>query len=129
MKQKRYRIPQEADFQELMKRESCYMTNHHFRRMLDNVTPRCRVEAEYTHQWGSIVEIIRDRYGIPACFKVEPYGYTEDNPADWTYDYIPVSEVTLYEPWGAEGCGYGLDYSGDWDEDLKEEAGEEGAEE
>lgn len=128
MKQKRYRIPQEADFQELMKRESHYMTNHNFRRMLDNVTLRCRVVSEGTHQWGSIVEIIRDRYGIPACFKVEPYGYTEDNPADWTYDYIPVSEVTLYEPWNADGYGYGLDYSGDWDEDFEEEEQEEGTE-
>lgn len=129
MKQKRYRIPQEADFEELMKRESRYMSNHSFRRMLDNVTPKCQVEAEYTHQGGSIVEIIRDRYGIPACFKVEPYRYNKDKSPGWTYDYIPVTEVTLYEPWDAEGYGYGFDYSDSWDEDFEEEDPEEGTEE
>lgn len=127
MKQKRYRIPKEANYEELMKRSSLNMPTDTYRRMLDNVTPRCQVEAEYTRQWGSIVEIIRDRYGIPACFKVEPYGYTEDNPPDWTYDYIPVTEVTLYEPWSEEGYGYGfVDYGSDCSEDPENE--EEGTE-
>lgn len=49
----------------------------------------------YTEQYGEVVDVIRDRYGIPACIKV--VYQTQDGR--WGYDYISPENVTSYEPY------------------------------
>lgn len=47
-----------------------------------------------TCQHGTVVEIIRDKYGIPACFKV-----SIGSGKNICYDYISATAVTFLEPY------------------------------
>lgn len=64
-----------------------------FRNMLNNIQQKAQVTAENTMQWGTVVDVIHDRYGVPACIKVI---YQTDT--EWGYDYIAPNDVTMYEP-------------------------------
>ena len=81
------------------------------------IRPGVEVCSDSTHQAGKVIEIIRSHRGIPVCVKVlnESYGY----------DYIEMSNITLYEPYDydslytaddvREFAGWDLS----WDEYLK----------
>lgn len=72
--------------------------------------------AASTEQYGQVVEIIRDKYGIPACFKViYQIGDDDEENAPWGYDYIAASDVTEYTPahQAIAGC---WDYDDDYEE-------------
>ena len=47
-----------------------------------------------TCQHGTVIEIIRDQYGIPACFKV-----SMGRGSDIRYDYISATAVTFLDPY------------------------------
>lgn len=71
--------------------------------------------AMHTEQYGQVVEIIRDKYGIPACFKViYQIGDDDEEDAPWGYDYIAASDVTEYTP--AHQAVAGWDYDDDYEE-------------
>lgn len=98
-KLKQIRRPREADYNVLMMRNSLNMFPADYRCMLDNITIDCYVEAEYTCQSGKVVDILRDRFGIPACFKIR-YDMWNDAGTEkvgWGYDFVQPSDVTLFE--------------------------------
>ena len=66
-----------------------------FRNMLDNIHPHSIVEADDTEQCGEVVEVIRDRFGVPACIKV----IYETEDGRWGYDYISPENITTYHPY------------------------------
>ena len=96
MSEKRYtlRRPSAPDYAEIMQRyESCNLFVCNFRNMLDNIHPGCFVSSETTRQSGTVLGVIRDRYGVPAAIKVE---YEEDG--QYGIDYIPAPSVDFWEP-------------------------------
>ena len=94
------------DWESLMSMCSNNMSNGSYRNMLDNVHPGCYVEAESTMQGGTVVGVIRDKSGVPACFKVKYVRGVGDDYVDGDedcaeiegFDYIPVDRITFYEP-------------------------------
>ena len=95
------RRPRTADWDELMRRHGgslLFGGDEGFRNLLDNIHPKCSVEAEGTHQHGDVVEIVRDRYGIPVAVKVAYEEKSEDGTTEEGMDYIAVSDITFWEP-------------------------------
>lgn len=120
-KLKQIRRPREADYRTLLKRTSTNMMPADYRCMLDNITVKCYVEAEYTQQAGDVVDIIRDRYGIPACFKVryEQWNQGATEKVAWGYDYIQPADVTFFEFYDTyvPNTEYDEDFiKGEWEE-------------
>ena len=73
---------------------SQYLRTSSYHCLLECIYPGCRVIAEYTGQSSEVLEIIRDRHGIPACLKVKYETKTDDGDQIWGYDYIPIDQVT-----------------------------------
>lgn len=94
------------DYDELMRRRGNYMSDQRFRNILVAIGPKCYIESEATHQGGDVVKIIRDRYGIPACFKVKYEKRDDNGDVVSGYDYIPATEISFYEPWSADNAVY-----------------------
>ena len=100
------------DIDNLMHRHSMIEPNHEdtledsqFRAILLDVEPGWPVISSTTNQRGTVVSVIRDKYGVPACLKVKYYTEWENNVrmtpadgADWGYDYIPIDRVS-WCPW------------------------------
>lgn len=88
----------EPDFEEVVKRHSPLMDDLAFRNFLMNVEPRDYVSSDATVQGGEVVQVIRDRLGVPACLKVV---YTVEGPQNTDdrqgYDYIPVQVVDNWD--------------------------------
>lgn len=97
-----------ADYQELMKLDSWWLPTSSYRNMLDNIHPRCYVEASSTGQHGTVESVIRNKDGIPVCIKVR-YGDDEE------IDYISVDRVSLWEPY--DGCVPDSEYFSTFEED------------
>lgn len=70
-----------------------------FRNLLDNIHPRCEVEAEGTNQYGEVIDIIRDRYGIPVVVKVRYEEENDDGEVEEGIDYIAMADITFWEPY------------------------------
>ena len=78
------------------KRNSASMLSKaEYRNMLSNITKMCYIESVYEGHGGSVAEIIRDRAGIPVCFKV--LDIIDDT--HYTYDYVAAGDVWFYEPY------------------------------
>lgn len=123
---KQIRRPREADYHTVMKRSSVNMLPADYRCMLANITLNCYVEAEFTCQSGRVVDIIRDRFGIPACFKVKYSMWNNDGTevVGWGYDYIQPADVTLFE----FACTYvpNEEYQGCYMDEALEDSNAEG---
>lgn len=78
-------------FDEIARREK----NLERRAFLDLVDLQWYIETDFTvdgnAQGGDVIEIIRDKYGIPVCFKVE----NSNGERDW----IEANRVTFFEPY------------------------------
>jgi len=69
-----------------------------------NVEPGDEVEYAYIDEDGEcdsgiVLDIIRNRFGAPVCFKIA-YLDDTDGEAVWNYDYIPCYRVLFYEKYG-----------------------------
>lgn len=91
--------PSRPEWEDLKGMTSRNMSNAAFRNMLDNAHPGCYVETPGGRQGGTIEEIIRDRYGMPACFKVRYPVRSEGEDTVTGIDYIPVDRIHFYEPY------------------------------
>lgn len=81
------------DFSDIMKMHGFTQSNADYRNMLDNIHLQCYVESDNVNdlsQGGSVEKIIRNKYGIPVCFKVRCGG---------DIDYISADRVTFWEPY------------------------------
>lgn len=97
MSTKKYTIrrPSHSDYSEIMKRDdTCNPLVSDFRNTLDNIHTGCHVSSESTHQCGTVLDVVRDRYGISAAIKVE----YEDESGRLGVDYIPAPSVCFWEP-------------------------------
>lgn len=81
----------EPNFEELMKLKGLCQPSASYRNMLDNIHPKCYVEASSTGQYGTVEDLVRNKYGIPVCIKVR---YGDDN----SVDYISVDRIDFWEP-------------------------------
>lgn len=100
-----------------------------YRRLLDNIDEKCYVEAEDTGQFGEVVKVYRDKYGIPAAVEVEYTIYddeTEENGITGR-DCIALPEITFWEPFDHDAPNedyedrsdyedYYLSHGYEWDE-------------
>ena len=95
------RRPSQVNWDRLRSKRSCCMHSSLYHRMLNEIHPECYIETEKSKgcdaQYGAVVEIIRDKYGIPVCFKVQ-YMESYDDKIVKGYDYISANEVVLCEP-------------------------------
>lgn len=75
----------------------------------DDVSIGDEIEAEGTEQWGTVVGVIRNKFGNAVCYKVRCVD---------CFDYIPKGAVTLHEKcgsaqWSLGRIGYVLMDDGD----------------
>lgn len=91
------------DFDKLITMDGWYMGDLSYRAMLDYIAPKCFVEASSTGQHGNVLQIIRNKFGIPVCVKVDGYECC---------DYISVDRIDFFEPWDTYASSLN-DYSGD----------------
>ena len=89
---------------------SAFLSTSSYRNMLDNIHKGCYVEAESTHQGGTVVSIIKSKDRIPVCVKVS---YKEENGKTY-YDHISVDRISFYEPYSFSVPDY--EYSDNYEE-------------
>ena len=89
---------------------SAFLSTPSYRNMLDNIHKGCYVEAESTHQGGTVVSIIKSKDRIPVCVKVS---YKEENGKTY-YDHISVDRISFYEPYSFSVPDY--EYSDNYEE-------------
>ena len=90
------------------------LDNWHY--MIDNITNGWIVRSESTDQYGIVVNIIKNKYGIPVCLQVichpdeyytkSVHGSIDNFLSGAVYDFISIDRVTEYEELGD---GYYLD--------------------
>lgn len=72
----------------------------YMRAVYSYIKPQCYVEcAPDIHgdvQGGTVDKVIRDKYGIPVCVRVER---TPEGAKRKQYDYIAMTRIKLFEPY------------------------------
>ena len=62
-----------------------------YRAMLTYIKPGCYVEVDSPQQNGTVIRVIKNKYGIPVCVEVES--------GDGGWDYISLGDVSFFEPY------------------------------
>lgn len=101
------------DMDKLLHYDGLLVGKLHYRALLNDVGTGDNVASPTTSQYGKIVKVIRNKYGIPVCYKVKYYdeydgGGKPINPDNWGYDYISVDRVEecdLFDEWSDEFDG------------------------
>lgn len=85
------------EFSSIMAMDNRYFERNTFvsnyRNMLDNCHVGDYIEADSMQQGGTVDGIIRNKDGVPVCYKIR---YGEYN----SIDYLAADRITLWEPSG-----------------------------
>lgn len=85
------------DMDKLLHYDGLLVGKLHYRALLNDVGTGDNVASPTTSQYGKIVKVIRNKYGIPVCYKVKYYdeydgGGKPINPDNWGTIIFPWTE-------------------------------------
>lgn len=73
-----------------------FLKNVSYKCLLRDVKVGWYVESHSTNQYGKVVEIIKNRDGVPVCLKVKGKQKPQEE-WEYFYDYISIDRVTVFQ--------------------------------